>query len=152
MEALRDRISEALAIHVKSYNIPSFCVGLGLGTGESDEAHRSKRLYVKNRLSGLKEPVLLRIAADVLKEIDGATLADMVSEMTVHAEHRITEITRRDVLKELNSLDSLFGDVDLFAGLNIVSSKPLSHDELDNYFDFLPSLAKNLFKIFLPPM
>lgn len=144
LEALRDRISEALATHVKSYNIPIFCVGLGLGTGESDEAHRSKRLYVKNRLSGLKEPELLRIAADVLKEIDDAALADMVSEMTVHAEHRITEITRRDVLKELNSLDSLFDDVDLFEGLSIVSPERLTHDGLDIYPDFLPSLAKEI--------
>lgn len=144
LEALRDRISEALATHVKSYNIPNFCVGLGLETGESDEAHRSKRLYVKNRLSGLKESVLLRIAADVLKEIDDAALADMVNEMTVHVEHRITEITRRDVLKELNSLDSLFGDVDLFEGLNIVSPERLTHDGLDTYPDFSPSLAKEI--------
>lgn len=144
LETLRDRISEAVAAHVKSYNIPSFCVALGLEPGESDEAHRSKRLYVKNRLSDLKEPGLLRISADVLKEIDDAALADIVSEMTVHAEHRITEITRRDVLKELNSLDSLFGDVDLFEGLSIVSSERLTHDGHDTNLDSLPSLAKEI--------
>jgi hypothetical protein len=144
LDDLRDRISEALAAHVKSYNIPGACTGLGLESGESDEAHRSKRIYVKNRLLGLKKPELLQIAANVLKEFNDTALADLVSEMTVHAKHRITEITRRDVLKVLNGLDSLFGDVDLFEGLNIVASEQLSHDAIGNYFDFQPSLAKEI--------
>lgn len=144
LDTLRDRIAEALAANVKSYNIPGLCAGLGLESGESNEAYSSKRQYVKKRLLGLKEPDLLRIATDVLKEVDDTALADVVSEMTVHAEHRITDITRRDVLKTLNYLDTLFGDVDLFEGLNIVSSETLSHEGLDNYLNFLPSLAKEI--------
>jgi hypothetical protein len=144
LDKLRDRIAEAVAAHVKSYNMPIFCTGLGLETGEGDEAHLSKRLYVKKRLLTLKEPDLLRVAGDVLKEVDDAPLADMVSEMTVHAEHCLTEITRRDVLKVLNDLSTLFGDVDLFEGLNIISSEPLSHEGLDNYLNFLPPLAKEI--------
>lgn len=144
LDTLRDCISEALAAHVKSYNIPGICTGLGLEPGESDEANRSKRIYVKNRLLGLKEPELLQIAADVLKEFNDAELADMVSEMTVHAKHRITEITRRDVLKVLNDLDPLFGDFDLFEGLNIVASEQLSHGTLGTFFDFQSTLAKEI--------
>lgn len=143
LETLRDRISEAVA-HIKAYNIPDFCAGLGLEPGESDEAHRSKKLYVKSRLLGLKEPQLLRIAADVLTEVDDAALADTISEMTVHAAHRISEITRRDALKVLNGLDTLFGDVDLFEGLNIVSSEPLSHDSDSSYRQFFPTLAEEI--------
>lgn len=86
----------------------------------------------------------MRIAADVLKEFSDAALADMLSEMTVHAQHRITEITRRDVLKVLNGLDTLFADVDLFEGLNIVASEQLSHDALSNYIESLPTLAKEI--------
>lgn len=144
LDTLRDSISEALSTHVKSYNMPSVCVGLGLAPGESDEAHRSKKLYVKSRLLGLKEQELLRIAADTLKEFDDETLADMVSEMTLHAEHRITEITRRDVLKALNGLDSLFRDVDLFEGLNIVSSEPLFHDSDSSYRKFFQTLPEEI--------
>lgn len=144
LDTLRDSISEALATHVKSYNIPEICTGLGLKPGESDEAHRSKRLYVKNRLLGLKEPELLRIAADVLMEVNDAALADTISEMTVHAEHRITEVTRRDVLKALNGLDTLFGDVALFEGLNIVSSEPLFHDLDSSYRKFFLTLAEEI--------
>ena len=87
---------------------------------------------------------MLRIAADVLKEIDDAALADVVSEMTIHAEQRITEITRRDILKVLNSLDKLFGDVDLFDGLNIVSSEPLSHERDSSYRSFSKTLADEI--------
>ncbi|HEY6874214.1 MAG TPA: hypothetical protein VI298_15930 [Geobacteraceae bacterium] len=145
LDTLRDRIAHALADHVKSYNIPSVCVRLGLDPGESDEAYRSKRLYVKNRLMGFKKPDLLRIAADVLEDVNDEALADMVSEMTVHADLRITDITRRDLLKKLNDLGTpLFGDVDLFEGLNIISSEQLSYDGLDNYLNFLPSLSKEI--------
>lgn len=145
LDNLRDKIAEALSAHVKSYNIPKVCTKLGLDPGESDEAHCSKRLYVKNRLLGFKKPDLLRIAADVLEEVNDPTLADMVSEMTVHADLRITIITRRDLLKALNDLGTpLFGDVDLFEGLNIISSEPLSCDGLNNHLNFLPSLAKEI--------
>lgn len=144
LENLRDGISEALAAHVKSYNIPGVCAGLGLAPGDGDEAHRSKRLYVKSRLVGLKEPELLRIAVDTLKEIDDKVLADLVSEMTVHAEHRITEITRRDVLKALNGLNTLFGDVDLFESLNIISSAPLFHDSDSSYRKFFQTLSEEI--------
>lgn len=144
LETLRDSISEALATHVKSYNIPGVCAGLGLAQGESDEAHRSKRLYVKSRLMGLKEQELLRIAADTLKEFDDKSLADLVSELTVHAEHRISEITRRDVLKELNHLDTLFGDVDLFESLSIISSEPLFHDSDSSLWRSFQTLSEEI--------
>jgi AbiJ N-terminal domain 3 len=146
LETLRGRISDAIAAHFKSYNVPSFCIRQGLAPGEADEAFRSKRLYVNNRLQDLKESELISIATNILKEVADAALADIVSEMTVHAEHRITDITRRDVLKNLNGLYPLFGDVNLFDGLNLISEQHLSDDgiEIDNYFDFLPSLAKEI--------
>ncbi|WP_416047103.1 hypothetical protein [Cupriavidus basilensis] len=74
-----------------------------------------------------------------MKEFDLPRFGDVVSELTVHAVHRITEITRRDTPKVLNRLDTLFNDVDLFDGLNIVSSEHLSYDAIDSDLDFLPS-------------
>jgi hypothetical protein len=58
------------------------------------------------------EAELLRIAEGVLKEFDDEELADIFSEITVHATDRITEITCMDVLKALNGLDLLFGESD----------------------------------------
>ncbi|OGR00437.1 MAG: hypothetical protein A2511_10535 [Deltaproteobacteria bacterium RIFOXYD12_FULL_50_9] len=143
LDTLRNRIAEALAANVKSYNIPKVCTGLGLAPGEDNEAHSSKRIYVKNRLIGFEKPDLLRIADDVLKNFENTALSDVVSEMTIHAEHRITDITRRDVLKVLNDLDPLFGGGNLFDGLNIISSEPLSYEGLNN-FNFLPTLAQEI--------
>jgi hypothetical protein len=144
LETLRDSISEALATNVKSYNIPGVCAGLGLAPGEGDEAFRSKRLYVKNRLLGLKDQELLRIAIDILKEFDDKALADLTSEMTVHAEYRISEITRRDVLKALNGLNPLFGDVDLFESLSIISTEPLFHDSDSGFWRSFQTLSEDI--------
>src|SRR5437870_2174713 len=90
LDTLRDRISEALAVSVKAYDLPGVCVRLGLKDGSGDEAFRSKRIYVKTRLLPLTEPDLLRTAQGVLKEFDAPELADVISEMTTHAEHRVT--------------------------------------------------------------
>ena len=148
LDALRDRIAEGITTNVKAYNVPAVCVRVGIQErvepSDADEAFRSRRVYVKNRLVQLDQSALLKIAAAVLEEFDIPNLAEIVSELTVHAMHRITEITRRDALKVLNRLDTLFNDADLFDGLNIVSSEYLSHDGIDNHHNFLPSLAKDI--------
>jgi hypothetical protein len=148
LDTLRDRIAEGITANVKAYNVPGVCVRVGIQAlvevGDTDEAFRSRRVYVKSRLLERDQSALLQIAVAVLKEFDIPSLAEAVSELTVHAEHRISEITRRDALKALNSLDSLFNDVDLFDGLNIVSTQRLSYDDLDNPLNFLPSLAKDI--------
>jgi hypothetical protein len=46
---LREAIAEALA-QEKSYDLPCVCVDLGLGAGTADEAHQSKRAYVRARI------------------------------------------------------------------------------------------------------
>ncbi|MFZ6638545.1 hypothetical protein ACO0LL_02330 [Undibacterium sp. TC4M20W] len=79
-----------------------------------------------------------------LREFYIPNLAEAVSELTVHSQHRITEITRRDTLKILNCLDSLFNDIDLFEGLNIVSYEYLTYDGIDNHLNFLPTLSKEI--------
>jgi len=148
LDTLRDRIAEGITAKVKAYNVPGVCVRVGIQerveASDADEAFRSRRIYVKNRLVERDQPELLLIATHVLKEFDIPDLAEAVSELTVHAEHRITEITRRDALNVLNRLDVLFNDVELFDGLNIVSAEYLSYDGVDNHLNFLPSLAKDI--------
>ncbi|MDI9407491.1 MAG: hypothetical protein QM522_12375 [Chitinophagaceae bacterium] len=46
---LREAIAEALA-QEKSYDLPCVCVDLGLGSGTIEEAHQSKRAYVRARI------------------------------------------------------------------------------------------------------
>ncbi|WP_061539451.1 hypothetical protein [Collimonas fungivorans] len=148
LDTLRDRIAEGIKESAKSYDVPAVCVRVGIQErveeGDTDEAFRSRKVYVKSRLMERDQPALLVIAIAVLKEFDVPSLAEAVSELTVHAEHRITEITRRDALKVLNRLDSLFNDVDLFEGLNIISYEYLTYDGVDHHLNFLPALSKDV--------
>jgi hypothetical protein len=111
VDELRDRIAEALAGSVKSYDLPRICVSLGLPPGEEQEAYQSKRLYVRKRLLGLSRGQLLRIAGEIVKEYETPALEDVLSELTTHAKHRISELTRREILKITIPLDPLFGDL-----------------------------------------
>jgi hypothetical protein len=144
VDELRNKIAEALASHVKSYNLPTICERLGLASGDDSEAFRGKWRYVKKRLNGFTQPELLRIASEVDSEFGDIGLADLVSEMTLHADHRITEITRRNVLKKLNGLDPLFGDIDLFDGLKIIAFEQLSDVEFDFDYDFQNPLIEEI--------
>jgi hypothetical protein len=87
---------------------------------------------------------LLRVATEVLQETNDANLADLVSELTTHAEYRVSEITRRDLLKALNPLDTLFGDIPLFDGLNLITEHTLNYDALNNEFLFTQSLEHEI--------
>ena len=94
--------------------LPQVCVELGLSCGDQSDAFRSKRLYVKSRLQSIRdEPTLLRIAEEVTKQFDVPSLADVLSELTTHADNRVSELTRREVLKAMNALEPLFGELDL---------------------------------------
>ena len=148
LDTLRDRISEGITANVKSYNVPAICVRVGIQEvvepTDADEAFKSRRVYVKSRILQLDMPALLKIAAAVLNEFEVPKLTEVVSELTVHATHRITEVTRRDTLKILNRLDKLFNDIDLFEGLNIISSERLSRETIGMVIDFLPSRTRDI--------
>lgn len=122
LDDLRETIARALTAP-KSYELPHIVERLGLAPGTAQEAHASKRVYVKNRILHFDETALLKLAEAVLKEFRNDPLADLVSEMTT--EHRVSEITRRDVLRALNSLERLFGETDLFVGLSIIETEQL---------------------------
>lgn len=133
LEKLRDTIAEAVATHVKAYNVPAVTARWNLSPGTPQEASHSKRLYVKQRLLDMDEAGLLKLASAVVAEYGDVPLADLLSEMTLPGQHRLSEMTRRGVLKALNSLDCLFGETSLYDGLNIVSSETLGGEDDDNF-------------------
>lgn len=112
----RDAIADALWT-LSAGDVPAACVRLGLESGEVSEAMGSKRKYVHKRIAHLNADDLLVLARKLLAEYDMPELDDFVSELTVHAEHRITELTRKSILTALNDLEQLFGDIDVFEGL-----------------------------------
>lgn len=134
LETLREHIAEAVAASVKAYNVPAACVRLGIqdSVEESDgmEAFGSKRMYVKSRLLSLNRADLLCIAEAVLLEYASEDLSDTVSEMTRHAEHRVSELVRRDVLKAINPLSQLFGELPLLHNLSEIFGASIIRDDL----------------------
>lgn len=120
LETLRDAIAEALWGAVSAPALPAACLALGLRDGDSAEAMSSKRKYVRSRITTFKGPELLALAQRVVGEYDAADLADYLSELTTHADHRITDLTRRAVLAELVSVGELFGDLPVWDGVAVL--------------------------------
>ena len=120
LETLRDAIAEALWGAVSAPALPAACVALGLQDGNSSEAMESKRKYVRSRITSFKGPELLVLAQRVIEEYNVPDLADFVSELTTHAAHRITDLTRRSILAELNSVGDLFGDLPVWDGVAVL--------------------------------
>lgn len=132
LDTLREQIGQAVAA-AKAYDVPDACVRLGIQQaveeGDAQEAFSSKRLYVRRRILSWNEADLLALAMRVLREYPSEDLTDTVSEMTVHAEHRVSALVRRDVLKALNPLASLFGDLPLMDCLSEVFGAAVIQDD-----------------------
>ena len=109
---LREEIARALHA-VKAYDLPSVCNELGLAEGTGEEAFSSKFSYVKRRIEKHSETALLELARKVLDRLDDPApgLVDLVDEYAVSAGERISELTRRKVLKALDHLEVLYGDL-----------------------------------------
>lgn len=132
LDSLREQIAQAVAV-AKAYDIPGTCVRLGIQEtveeGDEQDAYSSKRLYVRHRILSWGEADLLALAERVLREFPSDDLADTVSEMTVHSECRVSVLVRRDVLKVLNSLTSLFGELPLIESLSEVFGVSVIQDD-----------------------
>lgn len=133
-DELRGEIAEVIANEVKSYNIPSICARFSIqeAVNESDalEAHSSKRLYVKSRLSAFSPSQLLKIADEVRDVYSSPGIDDILSAVK-YADRPVSEIIRRDALKVLDTVNSLFGERDLFQVLESIFGKIF-----DNNFPF----------------
>lgn len=120
IDQLRWAIADAL--HAVSANdLPQVCVRLGLEPGDVNESFNSKRKYVYNRISNCDFPSLLTLAQSVIEEISAEALADLLADITVHAEHRVTDFTRRALLGALDGLEPLFGGLPVMDGLAILA-------------------------------
>lgn len=123
LDTLREQIAQAIAT-AKAYDVPSVCVRLEIqqtvADGDEQEAFGNKRMYVRRRILLWDEADLIALAARVLREYASVDLENTVSEMTVHTEHRVSALVRCDVLKALNPLEPLFGEIPLIDCLSEV--------------------------------
>ena len=127
LDTLRDQIADTIGANVSAHNVPTVCQSVGIQDvvqeGDASEAYRSKRAYVKRHLLKRDKLALLEIAVKVLTEFASPALENTLSEMTTHAEHRVSQVTRKDVLKALNAVGHLSGEKGLFALLSTVFGK-----------------------------
>ncbi|WP_111167314.1 hypothetical protein [Spongiactinospora gelatinilytica] len=64
---LREAIADALH-PVRSYDLPQVCRAFGLDDGEGEEAHYSKRAYVRSRISHYTQDQLHELGVQVVEE------------------------------------------------------------------------------------
>lgn len=112
---LRQELASAIADE-KSYNVPAFCVRLGLPPGEVEEAHRSKFRYAHQRLISEPAATVLKAAREFLSERSHYALSEVVTKIDELAGAQVTPLTRRRLVAlfdeaplstELDSLDLL---------------------------------------------
>lgn len=73
---LRDLIADSIAMYLKSYEVESFCIALGLPAAkEGEDPFNSKRVYVRSKLMGLLVEQLRDIAEKVAEELGDEALA-----------------------------------------------------------------------------
>lgn len=63
---LRDAIADALH-PVKAYDLPEVCRGFGLADGDAEDAHQSKRGYVRSRIAHYTQDQLCELGARVVE-------------------------------------------------------------------------------------
>jgi hypothetical protein len=142
-DRLRNAIAECLH-QVSANELAEICNNLGLESGETGEAFKSKRVYVRRRLGRFGIDELIAFGRKVLTEYECRALEDLIAEATLPPGTGLSEITRRDVLKVLNSLPTLFGDTDLYSGLSTITPESIRYDELARLSEMLPSLASDI--------
>jgi very-short-patch-repair endonuclease len=99
LNKLREAIADALA-EEKSYNLPKVCEEFGLPPGTNEEAYSSKRVYVKQRLIGKSEEILINLAQRVLKDYSSEELRKILSQF-ISGNFKISLINRKNILDEL---------------------------------------------------
>lgn len=130
IKKLQEEIALTIKLNVKAYDVPEVCMRFGIQgcikDGDADEAHSSKSSYVKKRLISLSKAELMGVASSVLEDYDNNELSAAMLMINSHKPGDISDITRRDIVKALNYFQPLFGEVDLYDYLNIISSEKLS--------------------------
>ncbi|MDW9620207.1 hypothetical protein GOB49_23645 [Sinorhizobium meliloti] len=73
------------------------CQQLGLGSGDEQEAYKSKRVYASKRLRGVGWPRLVATAKRLLQEVDDYALSEAVEHVEEVGTPPITELTRKRI-------------------------------------------------------
>lgn len=153
LDTLREQIANTIWARVSAPNVPSVCQALGIQDevqeDDASDAYRSKRGYVKKHLLKRDKSALLQIAANVLTEFESEELEETLGEMTTHSEQRVSQVTRKDVLKALNAASHLSGERGLFDLLSSIFGKDVIEGNVLNLLMQSRTLQQEITKHYL---
>lgn len=92
----------------KAYNLPKFCLDYGLqeniGDDDVQEAYRSKRIYVLNRLSDKSADFIVTLAEKLVKDFDSDYVGNSLNDYFDGNYFKISKITRQNIAKEIDEI------------------------------------------------
>lgn len=135
LDDVKREIAEAIAAE-KAYGLPRLCVNYGLDDGSEDEAYRSKRSYVLKRLAGKDREFILELSKRVMEEYPTSNLGKVLSKYFTEFFFNISNITRDKILKKLNEIGKLEGELEIVEFLDRVfniKSMPSEENEFDTF-------------------
>jgi hypothetical protein len=103
LQELRKHVASTLADE-KAYDLPAVCVRYGLADGTEQEAFNSKFKYAHRRVTGLDPSELARVARALLEERPNADLAEQLAMVEEFDQRKISQITRRRLIDELEAV------------------------------------------------
>ena len=90
---MKEKIVDELYVY-KAYELPNVCTGLGMKNGDSSEAFSSKRVYVRNRISGYSKEKIMNLLYKLKDEFEINLIPEELFD------YNITNITKKSI-KEL---------------------------------------------------
>jgi very-short-patch-repair endonuclease len=116
-----DKLIDSIAatLHqVNAYELPAVCVQLGLDDGEGSEAMRSKRLYVRGRLTNKPKDFVIEVAQRTIEEYPSIGLSNILADF-IADQFKVSPTTRRNLIEELILIEQTGGEP-LSGRLNVV--------------------------------
>ncbi len=118
LEPLREAIADAIASHLKAYDVPSYVEDqLQLAGGEESEAFSSKRMYVRKRLPSDRHD-LIDIASRILSHFDDLDLEQALAKLQNATSPAVSELTRQKLIRILSDQTPISGHQDLLEFLS----------------------------------
>lgn len=105
-----------------AYQVPSYCEGIGLASGDTEESFKSKAAYVERRLAKLDRNELAQTLVKLAERTEDYQVIDLAERLEEVGQPEITGITRREIAKFLEGQSftdggSSFDDLELLRGV-----------------------------------
>jgi len=112
LKGLKEAIADTLSAE-KAYSIPAICERFGLDSGDKNEAFASKRSYILRRLQDKDDNFCIQLARQITEDYNSVQIGKALSLILPDGGFKITNITRKKIISELEALGDIGGKLDL---------------------------------------